>query len=92
MNRIIHDMDGEVRRGDSMLNPKFRGPDGNLQKFDIVVANPMWNQPIDPEEAVMAPLVANKKDKKLDLEQQRLDLKKQDKQLKDKQDRIKDEG
>jgi len=49
MNRIIHDMDGEVRRGDSMRNPKYRGPDGKLQKFDIVVANPMWNQPIDPE-------------------------------------------
>jgi type I restriction enzyme M protein len=49
MNRIIHDMDGEVRRGDSMRNPKYRSPDGKLQKFDIVVANPMWNQPIDPE-------------------------------------------
>lgn len=49
MNRIIHDMEGDVRRGDSMLNPKFRGPDGKLQKFDIVVANPMWNQPIDPD-------------------------------------------
>lgn len=47
MNRIIHDMEGEVRRGDSMLNPKFRGRDGGLQRFDIVVANPMWNQPID---------------------------------------------
>lgn len=49
MNRIIHDMEGEVRRGDSMLNPKFRGRDGKLQKFDLVVANPMWNQPFDPQ-------------------------------------------
>ncbi|MCZ7681136.1 MAG: N-6 DNA methylase [Sandaracinaceae bacterium] len=49
MNRIIHDMDGEVVRGDSMRNPKFRGPDGRLKKFDLVVANPMWNQPNDPE-------------------------------------------
>ena len=49
MNRIIHDMDGEVVRGDSMRNPKFKGHDGRLKKFDIVVANPMWNQPIDPE-------------------------------------------
>lgn len=49
MNRIIHDMEGEVVRGDSMRNPKFKGPDGRLKKFDIVVANPMWNQPIDPE-------------------------------------------
>lgn len=49
MNRIIHDMEGEVVRGDSMVNPKFKGPDGRLKKFDIVVANPMWNQAIDPE-------------------------------------------
>ena len=49
MNRIIHDMDGEVLRGDSMRNPKFKGGDGRLRKFDIVVANPMWNQPFDPD-------------------------------------------
>ena len=45
MNGIIHDLDIEMMRGDSMINPKFRGPDGSLRKFDIVVANPMWNQP-----------------------------------------------
>lgn len=45
MNRIIHDMAGEVVRGDSMRNPKFRDEDGRLKKFDLVVANPMWNQP-----------------------------------------------
>lgn len=49
MNRIIHDMDGEVVRGDSMRNPKFKTSDGRLKKFDIVVANPMWNQAIDPD-------------------------------------------
>lgn len=49
MNKIIHDMDGEVLRGDSMRNPKYRAADGKLRKFDIVVANPMWNQPFDPE-------------------------------------------
>lgn len=49
MNRIIHDMEGEVRRGDSMRTPKFRGHDQKMKKFDIVVSNPMWNQPIDPE-------------------------------------------
>lgn len=48
MNKIIHDMDGEVVPGDSMRNPKFKGADGKLRKFDIVVANPMWNQPFDP--------------------------------------------
>jgi len=49
MNRIIHDMEGEVVRGDSMRNPKYRDVDGHLKKFDIVVANPMWNQAIDAE-------------------------------------------
>lgn len=49
MNRIIHDMEGEVVRGDSMLNPKFRDAESRLKQFDIVVANPMWNQPFDPE-------------------------------------------
>lgn len=50
MNRIIHDMEGEVYRGDSMVNPKVKDPStGKLRKFDMVVANPMWNQPIDPD-------------------------------------------
>ena len=48
MNRIIHDMDGVVYRGDSMINPKIKDGTGKLRRFDIVVANPMWNQPIDP--------------------------------------------
>ncbi len=48
MNRIIHDMQGEVLRGDSMRNPKFRESDTRLKKLDIVVANPMWNQAIEP--------------------------------------------
>lgn len=49
MNKIIHDMDGEVLRGDSMRNPKFRDGDTKLRRFDIVVANPMWNQPFDTD-------------------------------------------
>lgn len=49
MNRIIHDMEGEVVRGDSMRNPKFRESDSSLKRFDIVVANPMWNQPFDAD-------------------------------------------
>ena len=47
MNKIIHDMEGGVRRGNSMENPKFRDSSGRLKKFDIILANPMWNQPID---------------------------------------------
>lgn len=49
MNRIIHDMEGEVLRGDSMRNPKFREGDTRLRRFDIVVANPMWNQPFNTD-------------------------------------------
>jgi type I restriction enzyme M protein len=49
MNKIVHDMDGEIVRGDSMRNPKFRVGDAGLKKFDIVVSNPMWNQPFDPQ-------------------------------------------
>ncbi|QYJ04178.1 N-6 DNA methylase [Nocardioides panacisoli] len=45
MNAIIHDMDIDLRRGDTMINPKFRTPSGSLDQFDLVVANPMWNQP-----------------------------------------------
>ncbi|MCF8569944.1 N-6 DNA methylase [Gordonia sp. HY002] len=44
MNAIIHDMDVDLRRGDTMINPKFRTPSGSLDQFDLVVANPMWNQ------------------------------------------------
>ena len=44
MNAILHGMDAEILRGDTMLNPKFRQNDGALRQFDIVVANPMWNQ------------------------------------------------
>lgn len=49
MNGIIHDMDIELARGDTMINPKFRTPDGRIKTHDIVVANPMWNQPFAPD-------------------------------------------
>lgn len=49
MNATIHDMDITLARGNSMLNPKFRAPDGRIQAFDIVIANPMWNQPFDAD-------------------------------------------
>jgi type I restriction enzyme M protein len=48
MNMVIHDMEGEIVRGNSMSNPKFRESDTSLKKFDIAVANPMWNQDTDP--------------------------------------------
>jgi type I restriction enzyme M protein len=49
MNAIIHDMEVELQRGDTMINPKFRTSDGRIRTHDIVVANPMWNQPFAPD-------------------------------------------
>lgn len=44
MNMIIHDMEGQIEIGDTFKNPKFRTKQGNLRRFDRVIANPMWNQ------------------------------------------------
>ena len=49
MNAVIHDMETKIQRGDTMINPKFKTADSKIRTFDIVVANPMWNQPFDPE-------------------------------------------
>jgi type I restriction enzyme M protein len=49
MNGIIHDMEIELARGDTMINPKFRTSEGKVRTFDVVVANPMWNQPFVPD-------------------------------------------
>lgn len=43
MNMIIHDMEGEIAIGDTLRNPKFLSG-SKLQTFDLVAANPMWNQ------------------------------------------------
>lgn len=43
MNMVLHDMSGEIVRGNTMTNPKFLD-DSKLKQFDIVVTNPMWNQ------------------------------------------------
>jgi type I restriction enzyme M protein len=44
MNAFLHDMDAEIALGDTMRAPAFAGSDGRLRQFDIVTANPMWNQ------------------------------------------------
>ena len=49
MNAIIHDMNVEMARGDTMINPKFKTATGHIRTYDIVVANPMWNQPFNPD-------------------------------------------
>lgn len=44
MNVIIHDMEGKIEIGDTFKNPRFHDERGKLCTFDLVVANPMWNQ------------------------------------------------
>ncbi len=44
LNAFIHDMEIQVTLGDTMNRPSFLTSDGSLRKFDIVTANPMWNQ------------------------------------------------
>ena len=49
MNAIIHDMDIKIARGDTMINPKFKTASGQIDTHDLVVANPMWNQPFNTD-------------------------------------------
>ena len=44
MNAFIHDMEAEISLGDTMHRPAFTEGDGRLRQFDLVTANPMWNQ------------------------------------------------
>jgi type I restriction enzyme M protein len=44
MNAFLHDMDAEIALGDTMRNPAFSDRSGHLRQFDLVTANPMWNQ------------------------------------------------
>lgn len=44
MNSFIHDMEADIYLGDTMNHPAIPNPDGSLRQFDIVTANPMWNQ------------------------------------------------
>lgn len=44
MNTFIHDMEAKIALQDTMKFPQFLKKDGTLQQFDIVTANPMWNQ------------------------------------------------
>ncbi len=48
MNAFLHDMEAEIALGDTMHRPAFTEGDGRLRRFDVVTANPMWNQKFDP--------------------------------------------
>ena len=50
MNAIIHDIDAEIKIGDTMERPAHTNSDGSLMQFDKVTANPMWNQNFDPDQ------------------------------------------
>jgi len=43
MNVLLHDMEAKIYQGDTFSNPKFL-ESGGIKKFNIVLANPMWNQ------------------------------------------------
>jgi len=44
MNLYIHDIrNAQVAQGDSLLYPKFKEKEG-IKKFNMVIANPPWNQ------------------------------------------------
>ena len=44
MNAFLHMMDAEIALGDTLLRPAFKESDSRLRRFDLVAANPMWNQ------------------------------------------------
>ncbi len=45
MNAFLHDFIGaDIQIGDTFRNPKFLSNNATLQRFDYVMANPMWNQ------------------------------------------------
>jgi type I restriction enzyme M protein len=43
-NRRMHDLEMTLKRGSSLRHPAFVDVNGALQRFDLAVANPMWNQ------------------------------------------------
>ncbi len=49
MNAVIHDMEADIRLGDTMSEPAFRDAAGRLVRFDLLIANPMWNQSFPTE-------------------------------------------
>ena len=49
MNAFIHDLDADIRQGNTMRAPAFVNPDGSLRRFRRMAANPMWNQNFTPD-------------------------------------------
>lgn len=39
MNLLLHGLEGEIKQGDTIQNPKFKNPDDTIESFDVVLAN-----------------------------------------------------
>jgi type I restriction enzyme M protein len=39
MNLLLHGLEGEIRQGDTIQNPKFKKADDTIETFDVVLAN-----------------------------------------------------
>ncbi|QOS10429.1 type I restriction-modification system DNA-methyltransferase RmeM [Haloferax gibbonsii] len=45
MNVLLHEMqDAKIEKGDTITDPKFVTEHGELELFDVILANPQWNQ------------------------------------------------
>lgn len=45
MNTLLHELyDADIAKGDTITEPKFTTEYDELDQFDTVIANPMWNQ------------------------------------------------
>jgi type I restriction enzyme M protein len=43
MNMLLHGLDHEIMKGDTIREPKLLDEDGNLRQFDLVIANPPFS-------------------------------------------------
>jgi len=39
MNLLLHGLEGEIKQGDTIQNPKFKNPNDTIETFDVVLAN-----------------------------------------------------
>ena len=45
MNLLLHDIrNGHLTNGDTLDYPRFRDEAGRVERFDVIIANPPWNQ------------------------------------------------
>ena len=48
MNLYLHEIETfNIKRGDTLREPRFRDPDGGLTSFDVVIANPPFSLQLD---------------------------------------------